>query len=140
MLEKIKAYLLRADSSGQLYCGYIADVENSLAFEQKYVGDRIDVYPLTDDIDVIGGKEAVVMGKTLNRAVFDERGDFITVLAGNLMMVRHEGDSFTSIQEEDVVVIEKLLKPIERIFDGKIFLKDVQELKIWEGKADEPAN
>ena len=77
------------------------------------------------------------MGKTLKRAVFDERGDFITVLAGNLMMVRHEGDSFTSIQEEDVVVIEKLLKPIERIFDGKIFLKDVQELKIWEGKVDE---
>ena len=45
-----------------------------------------------------------------------------------------------SIHEEDVVVIEKMLKPIERIFDGVVFLKEPQELKIWEGKADEPAN
>lgn len=140
MSEKIKAYLLRADSSGQLYRGYIADVENSLAFEQRYVGDRIDVYSLTNNIDVIGGDEAVVMGRTLNRAVYDERGNFITVLAGNLMVVRHEGDSFASIHEEDVAVIEKMLKPIERIYNGKIFLRDVQELKIWEGKADEPAD
>lgn len=136
MSEKIKAYLLRVDSSGQLYRGYIAEVENSLAFEQRYVGDRIDVYTLTNDIDVIGGDEAVVMGRTLNRAVYDKRGNFITVLAGTLMAVRHEGDYFTSIHEEDVVVIEKMLKPIERIYCGKIFLKELQELKIWEGKAD----
>lgn len=140
MERKIKAYLLRADSSGQLYRGYIAEVENSLAFEQKYVGDRIDVYPLTAEIDIISGDEAVIMGRTLNRAVYDESGKFITVLAGNLMAVRHSEDSFASIREGDVAVIEKLLKPIERIFDGEIFLKSPQELKIWEGKADEPAD
>lgn len=140
MSEKIKAYLMRADSSGQLYQGYIAEVENSLDFEKKYVGDRIDVYPLTEDIAIITGDEAVIMGRILNRAVCDESGKFVTVLAGNLMAVRHLEDSFVSIREEDVPVIEKLLKPVERIFDGKIFLKDPKELKRWEGKADEPAD
>lgn len=137
MSEKIKAYLMRAGLAGQLYHGYIAEVENSPAFEQRYVGDRIEVYSLTNDISIIGEDEAVIMGRTLNRAVYDESGKFVTVLAGNLMAVRYKDDAFGSICEEDIAVIEKLLKPIERIFDGEIFLKKPQELKLWEEKENE---
>ena len=49
------------------------------------------------------------------------------------MVVRHKGDCFTSIRYEDKEIIEKCLKPIERIFAGQVFLADADSLLKWEG-------
>ena len=134
MSEKLKVYLMRADSLGQLYQGYIVKVENSVGFKQGHKKNRIEVCSLKDDIVVLGEAKAVIMGRTLNRAVYDEEGNFVTILAGNLIAVRYRENTFLSIQEEDILVIEKMLKPIERIFGGNIYLKDTQKLKIREQK------
>lgn len=108
--------------------------KKSPAFEEHYFGDETEVYFLNDEIAVIAAEDAVVMGRPLNRALYDENGRFKTVLAGNLMAVRCGRNSFASIRSEDILVLEKRLKPVERIFDGKIFLRATEKLKIWEEK------
>lgn len=129
-MQKIEAYCMCVDAD-TVYQGVILAMNNSLREEQKFVGGYIDVFSLTEDIVIICGDEAVIQGKPLNRAVYDEDGNFITVLAGNLMAVRTEGEEFVSILESDVEVIEKLLKPIEKISCGKIYLKSADSLPVW---------
>lgn len=48
-------------------------------------------------------------------------------------MVRYKGDTFDSIQEEDVKLIERMLKPIDHIACGTVFLKAAEELPEWKG-------
>lgn len=127
----MRAYFLRA-SDGVVYRGYLSEIPNSLKAEQDYVGGGIETFALNDDLVLIGARDAVVFGKTLNRALYDESGKFITAFAGNLMAVRYKGDEFDSILEKDVELIERLLKPIDHIACGTVFLKAVEELPEWE--------
>lgn len=128
----ILAYLLKVSNQGEQYQGYFEEVENSLKAEQKFVDGLIAVIHLTDEIDIIYGDESLIQGKPLNRALYDLQGNFITAFLGNIMVVRHEGDSFVSIRYEDKEIIEKCLKPIERIFAGQVFLVDETSLSKWE--------
>lgn len=135
--DMIEGYFLRV-CEGVIYRGYLAKIPNSLKAEQDYVDGAIETFTLNDDFALICDRDGVIMGKPLNRALYDERGKFRTVFAGNLMVVRHKIDIFASIHEKDVAVIEKLLKPIERIACGIVFLKEAEELPEWKGEADEP--
>ena len=130
----ILAYILRVSDQGVQYQGYFAEVENSLKAERQLVGGRITTYPLTAEMDIISCDDAVDKCMKLNRAVYDLQGNFITAFLGNVMVVRHEGDSFTSVRYEDKEIIEKCLKPIERIFAGQVFLADEASLLKWRGK------
>lgn len=127
----MRAYFLRA-SDGVVYRGYLSEIPNSLKAEQDYVGGGIETFALNDDLVLIGARDAVIFGKTLNRAFYDESGNFITAFAGNLLVVRYKGDEFGSILEEDVELIERLLKPIDHIACGTVFLKAAEELPEWE--------
>ena len=130
----ILAYILRVSDQGVQYQGYFEQVENTLKAEQQLVGGRITTYPLTDEIVIISCGDAVAKCMKLNRALYDLQGNFITAFLGNIMVVRHEGDCFTSIRYEDKEIIEKCLKPIERIFAGQVFLADETSLLKWRGK------
>ena len=61
--EKIQAYLLRVNKlSGVVYKGYLAEVDNTLEAEQRYVNydephGLITVLSITDEIDVIANDE-----------------------------------------------------------------------------------
>lgn len=127
----MRAYFLRA-SNGVVYRGYLSEIPNSLKAEQDYVGGGIETFALNDELVLIGARDAVIFGKTLNRAFYGESGNFITAFAGNLLVVRNKGDEFGSILEEDVELIERLLKPIDHIACGTVFLKAVEELPEWE--------
>lgn len=112
----ITAYLLRVDEeSGKPYKGYLAQVENSLDAEQRYVnygrdGGRIQVVSL-GDIDIICNRDGKLLGMPNNRAWIED-GKVLDIFAGNIMCVRHIGEEFTSILETDIDVIEKTLYPI----------------------------
>lgn len=93
------------------------------------MGGRITTYPLTDEIVIISCGNAVAKCMKLNRALYDLQGNFITAFLGNIMVVRHEED----IRYEDKEIIEKCLKPIERIFAGQVFLADEVSLLKWRG-------
>lgn len=135
----MRAYFLRT-SDGVVYKGYLSEIPNSLKAEQDYVGSGIETFTLNDDLVLIGARDAVVFGKTLNRALYDESGKFITAFAGNLMVVRYKGNEFESILKEDVELIERLLKPIDHIACGTVFLKAAEELPEWKGVSDESAD
>lgn len=134
-----KAYFLRAFDS-VVYRGYISEIPNTLKAKKDYVGGRIETFALNDNLVLIGARDSVIWGKTLNRALYDESGKFITAFAGNLMVVRYNGDEFTSIRHEDVELLERLLKPIDHISCGTVFLKKPLELPEWKGASDEPVN
>ena len=131
-LSSMRAYFLRA-SNHVVYKGYLSELPNSLKAEQQYVGGGIETFMLNDDLVLVGARDAVIFGKTLNRALYDECGKFITAFAGNLLVVRYKGDEFDSILEEDVELIERLLKPIDHIACGTVFLKAAEELPEWKG-------
>ena len=138
-VPSMRTYFLRA-SDGVVYKGYLSEIPNSLKAEQEYVGGGIETFTLNDELVLVGGRDAVVFGKTLNRALYDESGKFITAFAGNLMVVRYKGNEFESILKEDVELIERLLKPIDHIACGTVFLKAAEELPEWKGVSDESAD
>lgn len=114
--EKIQAYLLRVNKlSGVVYKGYLAEVDNTLEAEQRYVNydephGLITVLSITDEIDVIANDEGKLKNYPINRFVVDDMGGVYDMLVGNLMCVRHNSEGeFTSIREEDIPVIEKHL-------------------------------
>lgn len=117
--EKIQAYLLRVNKlSGVVYKGYLAEVDNTLEAEQRYVNydephGLITVLSITDEIDVIANDEGKLMNYPINRFVVDDMGGVYDMLVGNLMCVRHNSEGeFTSILPEDIPVIEKHLIPL----------------------------
>lgn len=126
----INAYFFRVDAATP-YKGYMGEIENTFKAMKNCIGGRITTYDFTDEIVVVAEEDAVILGRPLNRALFDSNGERITVFAGNLMFVRHEEDRFTSLQAEDVVLIEERFKPIERIFGGEVYLKPADELLEW---------
>lgn len=117
--SKIQAYLLRVDKqSGVVYKGYLAEVDNTLEAEQRYVNFNeanglIQVVSINNNIDVICNDEGKLRNFPMNRFFVDDDGDVWDLLVGNAMCVRHNKDGeFTSILPEDIPVIEKHLVPI----------------------------
>ena len=117
--ENIQAYLLRVDKlSGVVYKGYLAEVDNTLEAEQRYVNydephGLITVLSITDEIDVIANDEGKLKNYPINRFVVDDMGGVYDMLVGNLMCVRHNSEGeFTSIKEDDIPIIESHLIPL----------------------------
>lgn len=117
--EKIQAYLLRVNKlSGVVYKGYLAEVDNTLEAEQRYVNydephGLITVLSITDEIDVIANDEGKLKNYPINRFVVDDMGGVYDMLVGNLMCVRHNSEGeFTSIKEDDIPIIESYLIPL----------------------------
>lgn len=135
----VRAYFLRA-SDGVVYRGYLSELADFPKAEQEYVGGEMEIFTLNDDLVLVSSRDAVIFGKTLNRALYDENGKFITAFAGNLLVVRYKGDAFDHIQEKDVELIERLLKPIDHIACGTVFMKEAEKLPAWKGAADESAD
>jgi hypothetical protein len=114
--EKIQAYLLRVNKlSGVVYKGYLAEVDNILEAEQKYVNydephGLITVLSITDEIDVIANDEGKIMNFPINRFLVSGDGGVLDMLVGNIMCVRHNSEGeFTSIKEDDIPIIESHL-------------------------------
>ena len=117
--EKIQAYLLRVNKlSGVVHKGYLAEVDNTLEAEQRYVNydephGLITVLSITDEIDVIANDEGKIMNFPINRFLVSGDGVVLDMLVGNIMCVRHNSEGeFTSIKEDDIPIIESHLIPL----------------------------
>lgn len=117
--SKIQAYLLRVNKlSGVVYKGYLAEVDNTLEAEQRYVNfdephGLITVVSINDDIDVICNDEGKLRNFPINRFLVSDAGVVLDMLVGNIMCVRHNSDGeFTSIKEDDIPIIESHLIPL----------------------------
>lgn len=117
--EKIQAYLLRVNKlSGVVYKGYLAEVDNTLEAEQRYVNydephGLITVLSITDEIDVIANDEGKLKNLPINRFLISDDGVVLDMLVGNIMCVRHNSEGeFISIKEDDIPIIESHLIPL----------------------------
>ena len=115
-----KIYILRADSAGNVYRGYECDAQD---YSDMIKIPDIQKFALTKNIDILYEEDAVIMGKTLNRAVCGEDGKVQKIFAGNIAAVKHEKDIIKDITTEDIEFVEKSLRSIERVFGGEVFFK-----------------
>ena len=151
----IIAYVMRVDESGQQYQGYLSEIRIVQTWEREKncaaIGKPEKVTMVDVETDLYGKKgeefmeltefsndmvfmckpNAVIMGLPLNRAVYDENGKFMTILAGDVFVVRKKETQFMSICQKDITLLNECLKPIVRIFGGKIDTKPVADLQEW---------
>lgn len=114
-------YILRADAEENVFHGYECDAQNIKTFLENSSG--IQKFALTVNIDIIYEEDAIIMGKPLNCALCDENGKVQKIFAGNIAVVKHEKSNIIDINKEDIEFVKKSLRPIARIFGGKIFFK-----------------
>jgi len=126
--SKIQAYLLRVNKlSGVVYKGYLAEVDNTLEAEQRYVNFNeanglIAVVSISNEIDVICNDEGKLKNLPINRFLISDDGVVLDMLVGNIMCVRHNSEGeFTSIKEDDIPIIESRLIPLipDKMIDYK---------------------
>ena len=110
---------------------------------------------MADSLLLIAGKDAVVQGRTLNRAFYrlpvnnetDKKSADVKntvhnkisnndleslkperIFAGNLVVLKIESTSDGSNELVDIEFIETVLRPIERIYAGVVYLKKEKDL------------
>ena len=121
-IKMLKAYFLRVDEeSGVVYQGYFGLIENTLEAKQKYVNfgrpdGTIQVIRL-GELDVIVHDEGKLLNFPLNR-VWCQDNKVLDTLNGNILVVRHIGEEFSSIRDSDAALIEKCLRPIKIVGFG----------------------
>lgn len=135
--EKIQAYLLRVNKlSGVVYKGYLAEVDNTLEAEQRYVNydephGLITVLSITDEIDVIANDEGKLMNYPINRFVVDDMGGVYDMLVGSVDFIAQRSDEqwsdeqkvnlldsiFCGIVLPDMVIVQCEGK--DKVIDGK---------------------
>lgn len=178
LTKMIKAYYMCAQN-GVVYKGYTEWTGDKLSDVKKYILDKcadrridsknidescdtdeLDMMWLNDSLLLIAEKDAVVQGRTLNRAFYrlpvNNETDIKSadvkntvhkkisnndleslkperIFAGNLVVLKIESTSdgsneLVDIIDEDIEFIETVLRPIERIYAGVVYLKKEKDL------------
>lgn len=127
----INTYLMRVNEEGRKYQGYMFEVENIEGYAKQFVGGDMETVALSHGVVIISRQDAVILGSPLNRAMYNESGELVTVFSGNIMAVRQADGGFASIRSSDIGLLERSLKPIARIYDGTVFTEPASALPRW---------
>lgn len=103
------------------------EIEDSLEKMQRLVGGYIqEIMPFDDDVALVCNEEGKFMGLPLNRAIQDERGKVVDIIAGDFFLCRAPGESenFESLTKEQVEKYKKRFHNPER------FLKAGNEIVV----------
>ena len=116
---------MEVNENGVVFAGRMGWIQNTPEAFRNYMGTPVKVVSLTEKLVVIT-RQKVNEDTPVNRALVRD-GNVIETFNGNLICVRQDGKEFRSIQDEDVDVIRKFLKPVFSL-DGQIIIqKDIQE-------------
>ncbi len=123
---KVKVYVFKDDQQG------IIEIENSLEAEQAFVGGLIDVYSITDDLDVVFNDEELINGLEARAVVLGEgtveakkQSKIKEIIHGDCFVCRHDNDgNFVSIREEDIKTIQHFVKAVISINAGVIIIQE----------------
>ena len=107
------------------------DIEPALETLQNLVGGYIEcVYPFEEDVCLIVNEEGKILNLPLNRALRDEDGALIDIIAGTFLVVAFTDDTFADLTDEQVEHYSHLYRYPE-IFvsiDGQITALPAKEL------------
>ena len=118
----IKAYFMEVNENGVVFAGRIGVIKNTLQDIEKYLGIPVKIVHLTEKLVVIMKQEMEQeQNSPVNRA-FVKDDKIVEVFTGNLICVRQEGSEFCSIEDVDVGVIRKYLKPVFDL-DGQLIIQ-----------------
>ena len=83
-------------------------IRNDLGGLQEAVGGMIEtVYPFEDEACIVCNDMGKVNGYPLNRALRDEEGGVVDIIAGSFIIAGLQGDGFRSLNDEQLARYEK---------------------------------
>lgn len=123
---KVKVYGFKNGKQG------IMEIENTLKAEQSFVGGLIDVYAITDNLDIVLNDEGLINGLEPRAVVLGEGTDeakkqrkIKEIIHGDCFVCRHDEEgNFISIREEDVETVRYFVKSIISIYDNVIIVEE----------------
>lgn len=125
-------YILRVDEDGLQFKGYLERFSEHLFSELSIDKEWMEETNITDELSVIANREGAVMGLPLNRALYDEGGNLLTVFGGNVFVCKKATEGVSNITPDDVRLIESRLWAVHGISHGFVFRKAQSELRKWE--------
>lgn len=132
-MKKIKCYKMRVDSD-DVYKGYIAEIENTVEAMQEFCYGYIECIKITNELVAIINEEGKIRDMPVNRILVRADEKILDMLAGNILVVRADGEEFVSIEESDIEVIEKRLLPFCGLMANKIVIYSPEHLAEWKGE------
>ena len=106
-MSKIKVVLCEPDEQAR-----IVEIGNSLSAMQNAVGGYIEQVRLTENVSLICNDEGKINGLPLNRAVCDDKGNIVDIIAGPFFICANGVDEFKSLSDKQLVkYIEKFRWP-----------------------------
>lgn len=122
----MKVYGFRNDEQG------IMELKNTLEAEQAFVGGLIDVYALTDDLDIVLNDEGLINGLEPRAVVLGEvtveakkQGKIKEIIHEDCFVCRHDYDGdFVSIKDGDVKTIRHFVKNIISVYADVIIIEE----------------
>lgn len=80
-----------------------AEIETDLASLQAVVGGIIETfYPFKEEVCIVCDDEGKICGKPLNRAVYNEDGKIMDIMAGTFFICDCSGENFGSLSDEQL--------------------------------------
>ena len=96
---------------------YVKELDGSLESMQKLVGGTIQaIYPFDDaEVALICNDDGKLMRFPLNRALFDEKGNIVDIIAGTFFICSAPSDSenFEGLTEEQIKKYKKHFEALE---------------------------
>lgn len=122
---KVKVYGFKNGKQG------IMEIENTLEAEQAFVEGLIDVYALTDNLDIVLNDEGLINGLEPKAVVLGEGTDeakkqrkIKEIIHGDCFVCRHDDEgNFLSIEEGDVETIRHFVKVIISVHADAIVIE-----------------
>lgn len=96
---------------------YVKDIDSSLETMQNIIGGTIQaIYPFDDaEVALICNDDGKLMKFPLNRALFDEKGNIVDIIAGTFFICSAPSDSenFEGLTEEQIKKYKKHFEALE---------------------------
>lgn len=80
-----------------------AEIGTTLEDLQDAVGGDIQaIYPYEEEVAVVCDDEGKISGKALNRAIYNEDGEMVDIIAGTFFICDCSGENFGSLSKEQL--------------------------------------
>ena len=126
--ERIKVLLIEPYKYSK-----VIEIGDDLDDMQATVGGPIEEYmPFDDDVAIVCNEEGKILGEDLNRAIYDNDGRILDIIAGKFFICYAplESEKFLSLPDDMLKKYQEKFKYPERItlIDERIIVKPVKPL------------